>query len=179
MAFQTPNGFFRTPIFNALSAPVSTPAASYTARMGHALVMARIYNDNLGAVNFDTNSDIGAAPYTSNEVATSGSGGMPYTNGVAAGVVNGTWSTAPSLTKGSTAAGTAIQHGANNINCQWTGVTWIPGVTTAGYGCVLFDNSASLTVRWLFNTFIFTAPLTPSNGLVTLTWAQGFHTINA
>ena len=74
MSFPATNKFYRTPIRTALVTPITTGGATSTLRLAHALLLPRIYTDNLGAVNYDTDTDIGTAPYTTNEVATSGSG---------------------------------------------------------------------------------------------------------
>lgn len=171
MAFPTGQNFYRTPIRTALVTPVSTGSATSTVRFAHALVLPRIYTDNLGAVNYDTDTDIATGVYATNEVATSGQ----YTTALSAGSAgSGTWSTTPTLVQGSTAGGTNIVHGPAGINMTYTGVTWAGA--SGGFGCILYDNSASLTTRSPIASFRFGSSLTPTAGTVTLTWTNGFLT---
>jgi len=177
MTFPATNTFFRTPFFTAISTPITSGAAGSSMRLDHNRVEPRMYTDTLdgSTLNFDTNGLMTTAPLTANECASSGS----YVNGVATGTTNGvSWDTATDLVKGTTAAGTNIVlRGTATlaIVATWTTVTWAGGA--GAKGCILNDNSATLTAAFPICSFIFSAVLNPAGGSVTVTWTNGFLTL--
>jgi len=183
MAFPTTDKVFRTPFFTAVSTPVTTGAGGSTLRLSHNRVEPRMYTDTLdgSTINYDTNGLITTAPLASNEVASSGT----YVTGVATGTTNGvTWDFAITLTKGTTAAGTTMYLGKTGatstatavVVATWTGVTWAGAA--GAKGCILIDNSATLTAAYPIATYYFGGTvLNPAGGSVTVTFTNGLLTI--
>lgn len=167
MAYPVTNTIFRKFITSALTVPVTANAAASTADLNSANIKLALYVVGFAGtgLNFDTNSNYGAAPWNADEVT----GG----NYVAGGEAVDLGGTPPTLAPTGSSGGTTIIYGQAGVNATWTNVTF------SAVGGLVYDvgGSGPNTDKWPIVSIYFATALGPQAGTCSVTWNAGIFTI--
>lgn len=164
MAFPTDSSFFR----RFLEELILRPATASHPDLSTASIFVALFKSTLAGYNLDTDYGWAASP-TSNywsttyEVSAAGN----YDSGGKA------FNSAPTVTRGSTAAGSILSWGVGAV-VAWTADTW-SNPNEAEFALVY--DSAPATTKWGIAA-VNIPTLAPNGGSSSVTWSSGILTFN-